>query len=507
MSFHLCNFIVVATVLARPCCFMEIRLGVILPEVSSYPWSIMHVMPAIEMAVESVQRDILPEHRVFTYVKDSECSATMGPLAAMDLHKDKHVHVLFGPVCPYAVAPVARFSPHWNVPLITAGASAYDFDYKSEFKLLTRVHETFSKEADAIIQLASKFNWKHFGLLYQKYRRSAPGYSDCFHRISAIHLKIKETFPWYEIFVRILHSSYTDFDRILNSASQNARIIVMCGSPDSVRELMITANELGYDNGEYVFLNIDSGESENNFELPWYREEDTMERNNKARKAYEALMRISLLKQKSLEYSSFSNEVKLRAKLRYENFTSYEGEVNSYVGAFHDAVVLYALALNETIEADESVTDGSAVTRRMWNKTFNGITGSVVIDENGDRIMDYSLLDMDPSTGRFQVVVNYIGQSKELVPLPDRRIHWGNEYDSAPPDTPSCGFDNSKCENNGESTDTSTSKSSSRRKVEDMLESLQLTLSKITEAVQGHNASLVAMTKLVKEEARFDGDS
>ncbi|XP_053386879.1 atrial natriuretic peptide receptor 1-like [Mercenaria mercenaria] len=431
MSFHLCNFFVVATVLARPCCFMEIKLGVILPEVSSYPWSIKYVMPAIEMAVESVQRDIVPEHRVFTYVKDSECSATMGALAAMDLYKDKHVHVLFGPVCPYAVAPVARFSPHWNIPVITAGASAYDFDYKFKFKLLTRVHETYSKEADAIIKLATQFNLTKFGLLYEKYGRSASGYSDCFYRISAIHFKIKEIFPWYEIFFRDL-SSNTDFDDILQSASQNARVIVLCGSPESVRELMITAHELGFDNGEFVFLNIDSGESENEFDLPWYREEDTVERNNKARNAYEALMLISLRKQKSPEYSSFSNEVKLRSKLRYQNFTSYEGEVNSYVGAFHDAVVLYALALNETIEAGESITDGSAVTRRMWNKTINGITGAVTIDEKGDRIMDYSLLDMDPNTGKFQVVLNYVGQSKEVVPEPGTRIHWGADYDNVP---------------------------------------------------------------------------
>ena len=32
-----------------------------------------------------------------------------------------------------------------------------------------------------------------------------------------------------------------------------------------------------------------------------------------------------------------------------------------------------------------------------------GITGKVSIDENGDRNADYSLLDLDPDTGLFQV--------------------------------------------------------------------------------------------------------
>ena len=49
------------------------------------------------------------------------------------------------------------------------------------------------------------------------------------------------------------------------------------------------------------------------------------------------------------------------------------GQVNSFVGAFHDAVMLYALALNETLAAGLNATDGAALTRRMWNRTFEGL--------------------------------------------------------------------------------------------------------------------------------------
>jgi len=47
-------------------------------------------------------------------------------------------------------------------------------------------------------------------------------------------------------------------------------------------------------------------------------------------------------------------------------------QVNSFVGAFHDAVILYALALNETLEAGLDATNGTEITRRMWNRTFQG---------------------------------------------------------------------------------------------------------------------------------------
>jgi len=47
-------------------------------------------------------------------------------------------------------------------------------------------------------------------------------------------------------------------------------------------------------------------------------------------------------------------------------------QVNSFVGAFHDAVILYAIALNETLAANMSITNGTEITRRMWNRTFSG---------------------------------------------------------------------------------------------------------------------------------------
>ncbi|OXB52494.1 UNVERIFIED_CONTAM: hypothetical protein H355_002709, partial [Colinus virginianus] len=70
-----------------------------------------------------------------------------------------------------------------------------------------------------------------------------------------------------------------------------------------------------------------------------------------------------------------------------------------------------------------------------------GVTGFLRIDENGDRESDYSLWDMDPMSGNFQIVANYNGTTKELHTVPGRDIHWpGN---SVPSDVPPCGFDNS----------------------------------------------------------------
>ena len=101
---------------------------------------------------------------------------------------------------------------------------------------------------------------------------------------------------------------------------------------------------------------------------------------------------------------------------------------------------MYATALNEVVEeyGIKAKTDGEKIIKRMWNRTINGmlsyfldelswvsmiqflinsiqmnytffhfllgVTGNVTIDDNGDRNADYSLLDMDPSTGNFKVI-------------------------------------------------------------------------------------------------------
>lgn len=74
--------------------------------------------------------------------------------------------------------------------------------------------------------------------------------------------------------------------------------------------------------------------------------------------------------------------------------------MNFFIGAFYDGVYLLGIALNETLTEGGDIRDGISITRRMWDRDFIGITGHVRIDDNGDRDADYSILDLDPITGR-----------------------------------------------------------------------------------------------------------
>ena len=60
---------------------------------------------------------------------------------------------------------------------------------------------------------------------------------------------------------------------------------------------------------------------------PWYRANDTAKRNEMARKAFEAVLTVTLRKPDSPEYRKFSKDVKARAKREYNETISGDDEV------------------------------------------------------------------------------------------------------------------------------------------------------------------------------------
>ncbi|EZA53250.1 Atrial natriuretic peptide receptor, partial [Ooceraea biroi] len=356
-----------------------------------------------------------------------------------------------GPVCDYVIAPVARYAGVWGIPVLTAGAQAEAFRHKGEhYPTLTRMMGSHRLVGEAMRHILRRFGWKIAGLLFHNHEMaSSRGNSECHFTLGAVYTALNQT-PVHRSFNQE-STTAEDYRNLLTFVSKSARIVVMCANSTTIREILLAAEELGMvDSGEYVFFSIELSSSDNNSKEPWRVEGDTDERNEKARKAFQALLTVTARTPDNLEYLNFSREVKSLAQSKY-NFTFGNSSVSTFVTAFYDAVLLYALALKESLPTEKSGEvnlDGGNLTRRMWGKSFKGITGDVNIDENGDRIADYSLLDMDPHTSRFEIVANYYGANKTLEYIPGKQIHWAGGRLEPPPDTPTCGFDGSLCPDN-----------------------------------------------------------
>lgn len=150
----------------------NITLAVILPlHNTEYPWAWPRVGPALLWALEKVNSDpnLLPGyhlHLVFNSSENKEgvCSDSVAPLVAVDLKFSYNPWAFIGPGCDYSSSPVARFTTHWEVPMITAGARALGLNLYSS---ITNIGPTHKKLGEFVVRMHRHFGWhKHAMLMF-----------------------------------------------------------------------------------------------------------------------------------------------------------------------------------------------------------------------------------------------------------------------------------------------------------------------------------------------------
>uniref|UniRef100_A0A8C5P3Z9 Guanylate cyclase n=1 Tax=Jaculus jaculus TaxID=51337 RepID=A0A8C5P3Z9_JACJA len=345
----------------------DLKVAVVLPLTNtSYPWSWARVGPAVALALARVKaRGDLPRGwTVRTVLGSSEdatgvCSDTAAPLAAVDLKWEHSPAVFLGPGCVYAAAPVARFTAHWRVPLLTAGAPALGFAAKDEYPLMTRAGPSHAKLGEFVAALHGRLRWQHRALVLYAYR---PGDDrSCFFLVEGLYLRVRE-----RLNITVDHVEFAEDDRdhyamLLRTVQRKGR----GGSPAHPAPPKVQLH----------------GPKRWAAKIITYKEPDNP------------------------EYVEFLKQLKL---LAYEQFnvTMEDSLENTIPASFHDGLLLYVQAVTETLAHGGTVTDGEDITQRMWNRSFQGVTGYLKIDSNGDRETDFSLWDMEPETGTFRVTLS-----------------------------------------------------------------------------------------------------
>ena len=165
-----------------------IKIAVLAPGADHLPYSLNKVLPSILHAVNviengepisqnnshlinasqnksSVQAINTFEHlnakyQFRIYYRDTNCSSSVGPLAAFDFFIEGSVDVFFGPLCDYVLAPVTRYaSAFWNIPVVTTGGQNDNFDIKGfYYRLLTRMNGSYSQMGSLLVQVSSSWN-------------------------------------------------------------------------------------------------------------------------------------------------------------------------------------------------------------------------------------------------------------------------------------------------------------------------------------------------------------
>ncbi|XP_041047580.1 atrial natriuretic peptide receptor 3 [Carcharodon carcharias] len=314
--------------------------------------------------------------------------------------------------------------------MLSAGPLASGFAHKvPEYSYLTRVSPSYSKMGEMFLAMFQRYRWKRVALVYAEDFEERT----CFFTMEGVHVAfVGEGFQMQSF---IIYGEEDQFDHIVQQIQDHARIVIMCASSHAIRKIMLAAHRQGMTNGDYVFFNIELFNSSLYGNGSW-KQGDTFD--PEAKEAYQSLQTVTLLRSAKPEFYKFAADMRNRSRHHYD-LTSEDDNVNMFVEGFHDAIVLYAKALQEVLKRGYSKTNGSKIVQKMWNTTFEGIAGQVSIDANGDRYGDFSVIAMtEPRTGTQEVIADYYGLNGTFELRPNVRLPWANGM--PPPDEPSCGF-------------------------------------------------------------------
>uniref|UniRef100_A0A183CF81 ANF_receptor domain-containing protein n=1 Tax=Globodera pallida TaxID=36090 RepID=A0A183CF81_GLOPA len=153
---------------------------------------------------------------------------------------------------------------------------------------------------------------------------------------------------------------------------------------------------------------------------------------------------------------------------RFGGFNNNETSIiaNRYACYLYDAMMLYAQALDETIQdrlrvngtAAEAINDGARIVSRILGRTYRSVQGfDMRIDINGDAEGNYTLLALQdvlnqshhnyyPLNQAMDIVADFVANANPAQ-LPILRMHRQVQWPTGrtPRDEPECGFHNEKC--------------------------------------------------------------
>ncbi|XP_048755457.2 atrial natriuretic peptide receptor 1-like [Ostrea edulis] len=173
--------------------------------------------------------------------------------------------------------------------------------------------------------------------------------------------------------------------------------LIVCNNI-ALRELMLTAHSIGMTNGEYVFLYFFAMNGFINGEINWKMGDENDEI---VRKAFQSLFLVGLFQSETNEYAEFKFELTRRSLEMYNYTYGVKEDVNPHAFAFYVAFTLYGEAVKNIIRDGKDFRDGKEVTKRLWNRTFNAVSGKLFVNTEGDLLVDMMILDLDLKTGEF----------------------------------------------------------------------------------------------------------
>ncbi|CAH1399403.1 unnamed protein product [Nezara viridula] len=361
----------------------------------------------------------------------------------------------------------------WNLPIIS---------YKCADKLVSdkRVYHTFArtlppstKVSKSVVALLTRFKWFTFVIVYEK----SPSFAQVKDAIKELAtengLVVTEEMEFKDDYIP---KKIRELENIIEVTFQRTRVYVFVGDHVALVDFVKCLRKRGLlEKGEYIVISADdeiyNPERRKNIiqrdyldpwlQDPWFHHPGVRPVEYDIH-GFRSVLKLTTSHPSNPEYKSICEEVKkisTRPPFCVPHHSTIFGSMPVPIHAAHlyDAVMIYARALTEVLEAGEDPKNGTVILERILNRSYRSVLGyDVYIDSNGDAEFNLSVvavLDDPESNGSARMSmqrVGYFSYPSNMTALPEfkyynesRKIQWVGG--SQPLAEPQCGFLGEKC--------------------------------------------------------------
>ncbi|CAG5897489.1 unnamed protein product [Menidia menidia] len=362
-------------------------MNVVLLEDNTYGWSRPFVQKAVERAIELDRQENLKHGLDFTltanyngfnttvYNRQGCGSSTCEGVAILKmLHTLNEVGcVMLGPSCTYATFQLVDegIGLSLSIPVISAGSFGLSCDYKPK---LTRLLPPGRKVSDLLVKfinetLPFKKRWEKVYV----YKKSGNVPEDCFWYNNALEAP-SATFSLNA--QREMLRGEAELLEVLKSSKRHSNIFILCGGVDDIRSIQQREESLHPDT---MFILLDLYNPDYHL-------------NSTSAEGMQNVLVVTLPK-RNYTYGS--------------NFT-YNDTINDYVAGYHDGALLFGKVLRErklSQRENKESTNVPLSDNPFGNITFQGMGGNYVLDEYGDRDVNFSIMYTSTITGEYETLL------------------------------------------------------------------------------------------------------
>ncbi|KAF0025714.1 hypothetical protein F2P81_022595 [Scophthalmus maximus] len=422
----------------------KLVIGFQAPWNMSFPFSALRLGSAIQMAVERVNTNPAFMGNIsldFVYT-DTDCNPKVSLGGFIHQVWKENVSALFGPACPGEAEVTGLIASAWNIPMFGFVGQSSKMDNGGVYDSYIKVVPPLKRSAEVLVKTLDFFGWSHVAMIGGGLDSNTWDKVDALWK--TVEDRLRDEFK-VTAAVQFDTSNPQLLYRNVKHISTVARVVVVLSNREDSLALLLEAERQGLMNGDYVFFLVQHFEDN----LWKYALNSTM--NQAALRAFHMTFIIGQKSYEGYEYYDFFEQVfeRLRGQPFRSNLTSAR-EVSPYSAYLHDAVLLYAMGLKEVLKDGKDPHDGRQLLWSLKDKNnirFNGASGLVHFDEEGERNLDYSIYDLQypGELTKFVPILHFDSHTKNIRPTSMfASVVWPKGR--PPSDKPECGFNNEFCE-------------------------------------------------------------